>query len=99
MYFTNNFIKMNAFKLPIHYGRHARIRLIERALDYGLDLEETKERIKLTVFGRKQVAKHKSRNYKTYCRYFPDNFTFFVVCEETQYAIFIKMVIIEHGRH
>jgi hypothetical protein len=82
----------------IQYDRHASIRFIKRALEHQLDLEDTQERVALTVIGGKIARKHKSRRYITYCRYFPDNLTFFVVSKKTKYAIRIKTVIIEHGR-
>jgi hypothetical protein len=84
--------------INIKFERHAAVRLIERALDANLDLEETKRRIKLSLTDGRTSWKHRSRHFTTNCRYFQDNFTFYVIWTKKKDVIWIKTVIIEHGR-
>jgi len=73
--------------------------MIERGQRYGLDYIETKERAFNTVrSGRFAARKHLSKKHKTYCSYFSDNLSFFVVCLERDDKILIKTVIIEEGK-
>ena len=69
----------------------------------NLSYEETKTRDFQTVRnGRLSRRKHLSELNKTYCQYFKDNLSFYVVCQKREFEAYvkylIKTVIIERGR-
>ena len=82
---------------------HTFLRIFERGAKYGLSYYECKERIFKTVrLGKLAKRKHLSKNNITYCNYFSDNLSFYVICYEKDFGKFIKIqiktVIIEKGR-
>lgn len=82
---------------------HAFFRMLERGSEFGLDYYETKERaFKTAGLGKKAKRKHISKENITYCCYFEDNLTFYVICQEKEFERYvkclIKTVIIEEGR-
>jgi hypothetical protein len=82
----------------IHVDKHAAYRIIARACEFGLDLDETNARIRHTIVEGHQAKRHCSRRNTTKCRYFSDNLTFFVVFHRKKEDLYIKTVIIEYGR-
>ena len=90
-------------KKIIDIEAHAFFRLMERGTQFGLSFEESKERAYQAVKnGKISVRKHPSRKGRTYCCYFKDNLSFYVMCQEKEYddyvKVLIKTVIIEEGR-
>ena len=93
---------MNKDKV-IDIESHSFFRLLERGLKFGLNYYETKERAFTVVReGKLAKRKHLSKKYKTYYKYFNDNLSFYVICNELEkrdyIKILIKTVIIEMGR-
>ncbi len=89
--------------LVIDIEVHAFLRLMERSADFGLDYSEAKERAFETVRrGNQAKWKHLSEKNTTYCSYFPDNLSFYVICEIREFEdcvrALIHTVIIEYGR-
>lgn len=87
----------------IHIETHALLRIIERGERFGLTFEETKERVfQVIKTGSCPNKKHLSINHCTYYKYFNDNLSFYVICEEKkgefQNKILVKTIIIEEGR-
>jgi hypothetical protein len=83
----------------IHLSVHCSLRILERGLSFGLDYEETKERIFQTLkYGNISKRKHNSHDWLTYKRYFHDNLSFYVVFGERKNIVMIKTIIIEKGK-
>ncbi|PIU21881.1 MAG: hypothetical protein COT15_00050 [Candidatus Diapherotrites archaeon CG08_land_8_20_14_0_20_34_12] len=89
----------------IKFEAHAFARLIQRSCQYGLSWREARERIIETIRnGKESKRKHlsKKREHKTYCKYFADNLSFYVICKEKKFSEYkkywVKTVIIETGR-
>ena len=90
-------------KRIIDIEAHALLRVLERGLKYGLDYYETKDRaFKTVMLGNRAKRRHLSRKNITYCQYFNDNLSFYVICQEKEFEDYIKClirtVIIEEGR-
>ncbi len=84
----------------IDIDAHAHIRLMQRAIQFGLSCEDAKERAFRTVkLGNETPWKHRSERGKTYSCYFQDGLSFYVLCREREYPeykyILIKTIIIE----
>jgi|SRR3989338_1724827 len=87
----------------VDINAHALCRMIERGSQFGLSFYETRERVHQVIcHGSVAKRKHRSRNCVTYYSYFPDNLSFYVICEERQRTngiqILVRTVIIEEGR-
>jgi len=90
-------------EISIHIEDHALMRMIERGIEWDLDLHETRKRVFDTVLaGNETPSRHASEKHTTYVRYFGDGLCFYVICDRYQspgYVNFvIKTVIIEEGR-
>lgn len=90
-------------KRIIDIEAHSFFRMLERGSKFGLNYYETKEKAFETVkSGRLVKRKHLSKKHKTYYRYFKDNLSFYVICQEKEFEnyikVLIKTVIIERGR-
>ncbi len=90
-------------ELIIDIETHAFFRMLERGAQFGLEYYETKDRAFKTIKnGKKSNRKHLSNKHVTYCSYFNDNLSFYVVCREKEDLcykwVLIKTVIIENGR-
>ena len=90
-------------KKIIDIEAHALFRMLERGSEFGLNYYETKDRaFKTARLGKLAKRKHLSGKNKTYYRYFNDNLSFYVVCQEKEFEDYIKClirtVIIEEGR-
>lgn len=83
----------------IHFDKHAYLRMICRALEFGLDVFDFESRIQETLtYERKPIRKHISNKYETRCLYFSDNLSIYVIFKERREAISVKTIIIEEGR-
>ena len=90
-------------KKIIDIEAHALFRMLERGSEFGLDYYETKDRAFKTVrLSKLAKRKHISKKNKTYCRYFKDNLSFYVICQEKEFDKYVKClirtVVIEKGR-
>ncbi len=90
-------------KKIIDIEAHAFFRMLERGSEFGLSYFETKDRAFKTVrLGKLAKRKHLSKKNKTYCQFFKDNLSFYVICHEKEFKEYvkclIKTVIIEKGR-
>ena len=90
-------------KKVVDIETHAFFRMIERGSEFGLDYYETKDRaFKTAKLGKPPKRKHLSGKNKSYCCYFKDNISFYVICREKEFEKYIKCliktVIIEKGR-
>lgn len=94
---------MIRLKKIIDIDAHAFFRMLERGSEHGLDYYETKNRaFKAVISGKLSKRKHLSKKHKTYCCYFEDNLSFYVICQEKEFENYtkclIRTVIIEEGR-
>ncbi len=94
---------MVSLKKIVDIETHALFRMLERGSEFGLNYYETKDRaFKTARLGKLAKRKHLSKKNKTYCLYFKDNLSFYVICQEKEFEDYIKCliktVIIEQGR-
>jgi len=92
-----------SLKKIVDIETHALFRMLERGSEFGLNYYETKDRaFKTARLGKLAKRKHLSKKNKTYCLYFKDNLSFYVICQEKEFEDYIKCliktVIIEQGR-
>ncbi len=84
------------------FEEHSLRRLAYRAAAFGLYFEEAKTRAVETAKLQRVSCRHKSKKHSTYCKYFNDGLTFYVICEEVSgkdcILLVIKTVIIKKGR-
>lgn len=89
----------------VAFSRHAFSRLVERSWRYGLSPYEARRRaIQAVRAGNLSKRKHLARKpcHNTYCHYFKDGLSFYVICHEREFEGFtkylVKTIIIERGR-
>lgn len=84
----------------VFFDYHASKRMLQRGLEFNLDICDTKQRIYETVLcGIISRAKN-SRKRTVFYKYFNDNISFFVFCKENKRrgSYEVKSVIIQEGR-
>ncbi|MFH1917067.1 MAG: hypothetical protein ABIJ21_07435 [Nanoarchaeota archaeon] len=76
--------------------------MLERGSTFQLSYETTRAYAIQTVLLGRHAHKHLSKKHRTYYRYFKENLTLYVICEECgekkRTIKTIKTVIIERGR-
>ena len=87
----------------IRFSRHAYRRLEIRSMMFNIFMHDAMQRSLETVrCGAISRTKHSSEGCKVYCRYFSDNLSFYVVCDESYIDgiadVNIRIVMICEGR-
>ena len=73
-------------------------RLMERSQKYGLSYFEAEYRVFDTVETGRISKRHTAFKGKTYCKYYKDNMSFFVITKMQSDFLIVKTVIIQKGR-
>jgi len=84
----------------IFFDYHASKRMLQRGLQFNLDICDTEQRIYETVSCGSISGTKKSRKRIVFYKYFNDNISFFVFCIENKRrgSYEIKSIIIQEGR-
>ena len=84
----------------VFFDSHASKRMLQRGLEFNLDICDTEQRICETVLCDNLSRTKKSRKRIVFYKYFHDNLSFFVFCinNKRKDSYEVKSVIIQKGR-
>jgi hypothetical protein len=99
---NSSFTSQQKTRTIVRFESHAIDCMVERGFQFRLPYETTREYAIQTVLEGKRAKKHTSKRHRTYFRYFKENITVYVICQELKERNIIiktvKTVIIERGR-